>query len=130
MATGRRKIGIIGLSFKAGTDDLRESPLVLLAEHFIGKGLSLLVYDPDVHLSNLLGANRRFIEQHVSHIGQLLRRDIAEVIAASDVLVVGLNDTATVAALHEHARPDQLVLDLVGIARQPAMRAEYAGLCW
>jgi len=130
MATGRRKIGMIGLSFKAGTDDLRESPLVLLAEHFIGKGLSLLVYDPEVHLSNLLGANRRFIEQHVPHIGQLLRRDIAEVVAGSDVLVVGLNDTTTVAALHEHARPDQLVLDLVGIARQPEMRAEYAGLCW
>jgi len=130
MATGRRKIGMIGLSFKAGTDDLRESPLVLLAEHFIGKGLSLLVYDPEVHLSNLLGANRRFIEQHVPHIAQLLRRDIADVVAASDVLVVGLNDTETVAALHEHARSDQLVLDLVGIARQPAMRAEYAGLCW
>jgi len=130
MATGKRRIGMIGLSFKVGTDDLRESPLVLLAEHFIGKGLSLLVYDPEVHLSNLLGANRRFIEQHVPHIGQLLRRDIAEVVAASDVLVVGLNDAATVAALHEHARPDHLVLDLVGIARQPALRAEYAGLCW
>ena len=64
------------------------------------------------------------------HIGQLLRGDIAEVVADSDVLVVGLNDTTTVAALHEHARPDQLVLDLVGIARQPTMRAEYAGLCW
>ena len=130
MATGKRRIGMIGLSFKVGTDDLRESPLVLLAEHFIGKGLSLLVYDPEVHLSNLLGANRRFIEQHVPHIGQLLRRDIAEVVAASDVLVVGLNDAATVAALHEHARPDHLVLDLVGIARRPALRAEYAGLCW
>ena len=130
MASGKRRIGMIGLSFKTGTDDLRESPLVLLAEHFIGKGLSLLVYDPEVHLSNLLGANRRFIEQHVPHIGQLLRRDIAEVVAASDVLVVGLNDAATVAALHEHARPDHLVLDLVGIARRPALRAEYAGLCW
>ena len=130
MATGKRRIGMIGLSFKVGTDDLRESPLVLLAEHFIGKGLSLLVYDPEVHLSNLLGANRRFIEQHVPHIGQLLRRDIAEVVAASDVLVVGLNDAATVAALHEHARSDHLVLDLVGIARRPELRAEYAGLCW
>ena len=130
MATGKRRIGMIGLSFKVGTDDLRESPLVLLAEHFIGKGLSLLVYDPEVHLSNLLGANRRFIEQHVPHIGQLLRRDIAEVIAASEVLVVGLNDAATVAALHQHARPDHVVFDLVGIARRPDLRAECVGLCW
>ena len=69
MATGKRRIGMIGLSFKTGTDDLRESPLVLLAEHFIGKGCTLLVYDPEVHLSNLLGANRRYIEQHLPHIG-------------------------------------------------------------
>ncbi len=69
MATGKRRIGMVGLSFKTGTDDLRESPLVLLAEHFIGKGLSLLVYDPEVHLSNLLGANRRFIEKHMPHLG-------------------------------------------------------------
>src|SRR6266496_3237945 len=91
MATGKRRIGMIGLSFKVGTDDLRESPLVLLAEHFIGKGLSLLVYDPEVHLSNLLGANRRYIEQHVPHIAQAMRRDIEGVIAESDVLVVGLS---------------------------------------
>jgi GDP-mannose 6-dehydrogenase len=130
LATGRRRIGMIGLSFKAGTDDLRESPLVLLAEHFIGKGLSLAVYDPEVHLSKLLGANRRFIEQHVPHLGQLLHRDLTEVMAQSEVLVMGLNDAATVAALHEHARADQLVVDLVGIARRPDLRAEYAGLCW
>ena len=130
MATGKRRIGMIGLSFKTGTDDLRESPLVLLAEHFIGKGLSLLVYDPEVHLSSLLGANRRFIEQHVPHIGQLLRRDIAEVIAASEVLVAGLNDATTVAALVQHARPDSLVLDLVGLARRSELRAQYSGLCW
>ena len=79
MASGKRRIGMIGLSFKTGTDDLRESPLVTLAEHFIGKGLSLLVYDPEVHLSRLLGANRRFIEQHVPHIGSLMRGDIESV---------------------------------------------------
>jgi len=71
------------LSFKTGTDDLRESPLVLIAEQFIGKGLSLLVYDPEVHLSRLLGANRRFIEQHVPHIGSLMREDIESVISES-----------------------------------------------
>src|SRR2546427_956218 len=69
LASGKRRVGMIGLSFKTGTDDLRESPLVLIAQQFIGKGLNLLVYDPEVHLSQLLGANRRFIEQHLPHIG-------------------------------------------------------------
>ena len=80
LASGKRRIGMIGLSFKTGTDDLRESPLVLMAEHFIGKGLSLLIYDPEVHLSRLLGANRRFIEQHLPHIGSMIRGEIEEVI--------------------------------------------------
>ncbi len=130
MSSGRRRVGMIGLSFKAGTDDLRESPLVLLAEHFIGKGLGLLVYDPDVHLSSLLGANRRFIEQHVPHIGCLLRRDIEKVIVDSDILVVGLNDPETITGLARHARPDQIVLDLVNIRERANLRAQYVGLSW
>jgi GDP-mannose 6-dehydrogenase len=130
LATGRRRIGMVGLSFKAGTDDLRESPLVLIAEHFIGKGLSLLVYDPEVHLSNLLGANRRFIEQHMPHLGQLIRRDLSEVVAKSDVLVVGLNDAATVAALRELVRDDQVVIDLAGIPGHGERLGRYEGLCW
>ena len=130
LASGKRRIGMIGLSFKSGTDDLRESPLVTLAEHFIGKGLQLLVYDPEVHLSNLLGANRRFIEQHVPHIGSLLRADLTEVVAASELLVVGLNDAQTVAALKRHVRPDQIVLDLVRIPEAHGLAGQYVGLCW
>ena len=129
-ATGKRRIGMVGLSFKTGTDDLRESPLVLLAEHFIGKGCTILVYDPEVHLSNLLGANRRYIEQHLPHIGSLIRNDIAEVIAGSDVLVVGLGDASVVAALAQHTRPDQTIVDLINIADRTALRGEYVGLCW
>jgi GDP-mannose 6-dehydrogenase len=130
LATGKRRVGMVGLSFKVGTDDLRESPLVLLAEHFIGKGLSLSVYDPHVHLSNLLGANRRFIEQHVPHIGALIRDDLAAVVAESDVLVVGLNDAGTAAALREHVREGQVVVDLVGLPDRSVPRARYQGLCW
>jgi GDP-mannose 6-dehydrogenase len=130
LATGKRRIGMIGLSFKTGTDDLRESPMVLLAEQFIGKGLNLLVYDPEVHLSRLLGANRRFIEQHIPHIGSLLRSDIKEVVAASDILVVGLSDSGVLGALRETVRPDQLVLDLVSIPNPENLGAEVAGLCW
>ena len=130
LASGRRRVGMIGLSFKTGTDDLRESPLVLIAEQFIGKGLNLLVYDPEVHLSRLLGANRRFIEQHVPHIGSLMREDIESVIGEADVLVVGLSDKKIFEALARHVREDQLVLDLVNIPRRETLRGKVMGLCW
>lgn len=120
----------IGLFIKTGTDDLRESPLVLIAEQFIGKGLSLLVYDPEVHLSRLLGANRRFIEQHVPHIGSLMREDIESVISGSDFLVVGLSNARIFEALARHVREDQLVLDLVNIPQRKALRGKVIGLCW
>jgi GDP-mannose 6-dehydrogenase len=129
-ASGMRRIGMIGLSFKPGTDDLRESPLVMLAEHFIGKGMSLLVYDPEVHLSKLLGANRRFIEQHVPHIGSLIRSDIVPVIAQSDILIVGQNDSRVASMVVEHARADQIVIDLVRMPGRERLRARYEGLCW
>ena len=130
LGSGKRRIGMIGLSFKTGTDDLRESPLVLLAEHFIGKGLSLQVYDPEVNLSRLLGANRRFIEQHVPHIGSLMRNDIDSVIAESDLLVVGLSDKRTFEALEKRVRADQLVVDLVRIPNAGQLRGRVEGLCW
>lgn len=130
LASGKRRVGMIGLSFKSGTDDLRESPLVSLAEYFIGKGLQLLVFDPNVHLSNLLGANRRFIEQHLPHIGSLLRADIVEVISESEVVVVGLDDPPTVAALRQHVKPEQIVLDLIKIPEGGKLAGKYVGLCW
>ncbi|MGE5101170.1 MAG: nucleotide sugar dehydrogenase [Deltaproteobacteria bacterium] len=129
MTTGKRRIGMIGLSFKTGTDDLRESPLVLLAEHFIGKGLQLLVYDPEVQLSRLLGANRRFIEQHVPHLGSLLRPRIEDVLEQADVIVVGLNDPSTIDALRRHVKREHIVVDLVRIPR-PLPECQYAGLSW
>jgi len=130
LASGKRRIGMIGLSFKTGTDDLRESPLVLIAEQLIGKGLGLLVYDPEVHLSQLLGANRRYIEQHLPHIGQLLRGDIQAVISESDVLIVGLNERRVFDALKRHVRKDQIVLDLVNVPDRAALPAAVEGLCW
>ncbi len=130
LATGKRRIGVIGLSFKTGTDDLRESPMVALAEHLIGKGLSLLVYDPEVHLSRLLGANKRFIEEHVPHIGNLIRSDMSAVVAESDVLIVGLADSKTVAALRSVVRKDQTVIDLVHIEDASEWPCAVEGLCW
>jgi len=83
-----------------------------------------------VHLSKLLGANRRFIEQHVPHIGSLLRPDLAEVVSASDLLVLGLNDRATLDALRPLLHEDHMIVDLVGIAEPQSLRGQYAGLCW
>jgi GDP-mannose 6-dehydrogenase len=130
LASGRRRVGMIGLSFKTGTDDLRESPLVLMAEQLIGKGLNLQVYDPEVHLSRLLGANRRFIESHIPHIGTLLRGDLEEVIRESDVLVVGLSGQAIFDALATHVRADQIVVDLVSIPDRGRIRGTVEGLAW
>lgn len=130
MASGKRHIGFVGLSFKTGTDDLRESPLVRLAEQLIGKGMTLSIYDPEVHLAQLLGANRRYVETHLPHIGQLLRAELETVIAESDVLVVGLADGRVNDALARLCRPDQLLIDLVRLPNRDAIAASVQGLCW
>lgn len=130
LATDRHRIGFIGLSFKTGTDDLRESPLVTLAEQLIGKGKWLSIYDPEVNLAQLLGANRSFIEQHLPHIGQMMRSDIEGVIDESEVLVVGLADPAVLDSLSSRSRPDQILLDLVHLPNRASIRAKVDGLCW
>jgi GDP-mannose 6-dehydrogenase len=104
--------------------------LVALAEHLIGKGLSLLIYDPEVQLSNLLGANRRFIEQHVPHIASLMRADISEVITQSDMIVVGLKDARFIQGLEQHLGEDHLVIDLANIPNREQIRGRVLGLCW
>ena len=130
LALGKRKIGFVGLSFKTGTDDLRESPLVTLAEQLIGKGMQLTIYDPEVHLASLLGANRSFIERHLPHIGEMMRADLEGVIAESEVLVVGLSTPEVAAALASLCRPEQVLLDLVQLPRNTAISARIEGLCW
>ena len=130
LASGKRRIGFIGLSFKTGTDDLRESPLVTLAEQLIGKGMQLTIYDPEVHLAQLLGANRRYIEQHLPHIGQLVRADIDAVIAESDLLVVGIGGDTVTQALARGVRADQVVLDLVKLPNASALPGKVEGLTW
>jgi GDP-mannose 6-dehydrogenase len=130
LAVGKRRVGLIGLSFKTGTDDLRESPTVTLAEQLIGKGMSLLVYDPDVHLSRLLGANKRFIERHVPHIGNLIRANINEVIADSDVLIVSLSDGSVFEEMRKAVRTDHIVIDLAHIPDPASWPCTVEGLCW
>ena len=130
MRTGKRKVGMIGLSFKAGTDDLRESPLVAVAERLIGKGYDLRIYDPEVNLSRLLGANKRYIEHSIPHIGNLMSQDCAEVVAHGEVVLLGLLNAETRAALDQNLRPDQRVVDLAGLPPDATGPAAQDGICW
>ena len=130
LASGCKRVGFVGLSFKPGTDDLRESPLVTLAERLIGKGMQLSIYDPEVHLSQLLGANRRYIEQHLPHIGSLVRGDLAAVVAEAEVLVIGISTGDVADALERLVRPDQLLVDLARLPHREAIAGQVRGLCW
>ena len=130
MRSGKRKVGMIGLSFKAGTDDLRESPLVAVAERLIGKGYDLRIYDPEVNLSRLLGANKRYIEHSIPHIGNLMSQDCAEVVAHGEVVLLGLLNEETRAALAANLRPDQRVVDLAGLPSDATAPAGHEGICW
>jgi GDP-mannose 6-dehydrogenase len=130
LSRGRPRVGMIGISFKSGTDDLRESPLVTLAETFIGKGLDLRIHDPEVSISRLIGANRRYIEESIPHIASIMSESVEALIAHAEVLVVGLNDAALIDAVHDHHRSDQVILDLVGMRDAERLTATYQGVCW
>lgn len=128
--TGRKRVGLLGFSFKAGTDDLRESPIVILAEQLLGKGYSLCIYDRNVSLARLVGANKEYIERQIPHLSSLLCDTIDEVIGASDVLVVG-NHAPEFGEALTRTRPDQLVIDLVRVKTDLGrVPAQYEGICW
>ena len=128
--TGKRRVGLFGLSFKPGTDDLRESPLVELAERLHGKGYDLRIYDANVNISRLLGANREFIETRLPHLAQLLTDSIDEVLEHAEVCVVGTRDPDVLSAL-PHG-DDRLLIDLIHLPDAEVRRAEsgYHGLAW
>lgn len=128
--TERKRIGVLGFSFKAGTDDLRESPMVELVERLIGKGYQVAVYDRNVSLANLQGANRAYIEREIPHIASLMRSSIAEVLDVSDVIIIG-NGAAEFRDVLQQTSPQQTVIDLVridGDGRQT--NGLYEGICW
>jgi GDP-mannose 6-dehydrogenase len=128
--TGRKRVGLLGFSFKAGTDDLRESPLVILAEALLGKGYQLRIFDRNVSLARLVGANREYITQQIPHLSSLLCETTDEVIDASEVVVVG-NAAPEFAEALRRTRSDQIVIDLVRLkVDREAIPARYEGICW
>ncbi|HWT46741.1 MAG TPA: UDP binding domain-containing protein, partial [Vicinamibacterales bacterium] len=128
--TGRKRVGLLGFSFKAGTDDLRESPIVILAEALLGKGYALAIYDKNVSIARLVGANREYINTQIPHLSSLLCETIDEVLDRSDVLVVG-NAAPEFGEALTRTRPDQVVLDLVRVkVDRTRIPAEYRGICW
>lgn len=130
LSQGKKTVGMVGLSFKSGTDDLRESPLVDVAERLIGKGVDLRIYDPEVNVARLIGANKRYIEESIPHISSLMKNSCDEIIDGSDIVIVGLNDKDLVDKVYNQTTSNQFVLDLVGLAEPEKIKGEYRGVCW
>lgn len=126
----RRRVGVLGLSFKAGTDDLRESPILRVIGTLVGKGYSVLLHDPNVDMERVLGANRRFVEDEVPYLPERLRPDLDEVLRDSEVVVVA-NGAPEYRDVGARLQPGQVLVDLVH-AVDPATvtRGEYHGLAW
>ncbi len=128
--TGYKRVGVLGFSFKAGTDDLRESPVVELIEYLIGKGYQVQVYDKNVSLANLYGANRAYIEKEIPHIAMLMSDSLDAVLAESQVIVVG-NNSPEFKDILAKVKDDQIVIDLVrAVDTSLPSNGHYQGICW
>jgi GDP-mannose 6-dehydrogenase len=126
---GNRKVGILGFSFKAGTDDLRESPIVELVERLIGKGYDLRVYDPNVRMASIHGANRDYILNHIPHISRLMVSSVEEVLQHAGTIVIG-NGAAEFRDVPRQLDASQSIVDLVRIADTRSVEGVYDGICW
>jgi len=131
MHSGKRRVGVLGLSFKAGTDDLRESPLVHLVKRLLGEGCQIQIWDKNVMLGKLVGSNRQFIDEYIPHIGMLLKEDVSDVVRGAEVILVGSRAVDREVLLGT-LKPDQLVIDLVNLEklRRPQGNWGYEGICW
>ena len=125
---GARKVGILGFSFKAGTDDLRESPLVDVIEYLLGKGYELKLYDKNVNLAALTGANQDYILNHIPHISKLMVTSMQDVLDFADTIVIG-NGAAEFKTVPDSLKPHQHIVDLVRISKEQSGE-QYDGICW
>lgn len=129
MALGKKQVGFLGMTFKPDTDDLRESPLVEVIETLLGKGFTVRIYDKNVAMSRLIGANRRFIEEHIPHLSSLLVERVETLVDTSQVVVVGYDSGEFLPAL-KRMRVDQVIIDLARIGGRDTFTATYDGICW
>ena len=129
--SGSKNVGLLGFSFKAGTDDLRESPIVILAEALLGKGYHLCIYDRNVSIARLVGANKDYINKQIPHLSSLLTESIDDVLARSEVIVVG-NGSPEFSEALKRTRPEQTVIDLFRVKNvvREEIPAKYTGICW
>ena len=127
--TGQTRVGVLGFSFKAGTDDLRESPMVTLIETLIGKGFELAIYDRDVSLARLVGANKEYIEREIPHISKLMRDSIDGVLKDAEVIIIG-NQAEEFRGVDQLLRKDQQLIDLVHLFDGRISGENYQGICW
>jgi GDP-mannose 6-dehydrogenase len=128
-AAGGRNVGVLGFGFKAGTDDLRESPVVELAERLIGKGYQLRFYDRNVNMARLIGANRDYILERIPHIAGLMVDSIDEAVGGAEVVVIG-NGDPDFRHVPDRLREDQHIVDLVRISQNVRTHGSYDGICW
>jgi GDP-mannose 6-dehydrogenase len=126
--SGKKRVGVLGFSFKAGTDDLRESPIVTLIETLIGKGFELAIYDRHVSVAKLVGANKEYIEREIPHISKLMRGDIDGVLNDSDIVIIG-NQGEEFRDVADRLRDGQQLIDLVRLYDR-ASKDNYQGICW
>ena len=123
-------LGFLGLSFKHGTDDLRESPILEVIETMIGKGFHIGIYDEFVSIARLVGANKEYIEKEIPHISSLMRSSAEELMREADVVVVSNAGEKFREILAQMSRPNQVVIDLVRIAESTDVKGQYYGICW
>ncbi|MCB0301982.1 MAG: UDP-glucose/GDP-mannose dehydrogenase family protein, partial [Calditrichaeota bacterium] len=128
--SGKKKVGVLGLSFKGNTDDLRESPMVDVVERLIGKGYDLKIYDKNVHLARLFGANKEYINNKIPHISSLMVAEMQDVVDHAEVLVIG-NHSPEFKELVQTLEGDKLVIDYVRIVKElDSIKTKYDGLAW
>lgn len=127
--SGKKRVGVLGFSFKAGTDDLRESPMVTLIETLIGKGFELAIYDRDVSLARLVGANKEYIEREIPHISKLMRDTIDAVLSDCEIVIIG-NQAEEFRGVADRLRMDQHLIDLVRLFEGRTSNENYQGICW
>ncbi len=129
MDKGHNRVGVLGFSFKAGTDDLRESPMIEIIERLLGKGYDLRIYDKNVNVASLVGANRDFILNRIPHISKLMVGNIDAVLNHAETVVIG-NSDPDFRSVTEQMREGQCMVDFVRITNSGGKNGRYDGICW